>query len=219
MQFDHFIQASLDKWPNVPTLYGWLSLTRDGQWRLHPKTPVLNATTHAHEPGESISSPGLIRFLNSYYFEDENGAWFFQNGPQRVYVALSAAPWILHLDTSNTSGLITHTGKTIEKIHAWYLDEEGLFYAQTDKGFALVIGRDVAALITYLQITEQILEDVLSSFITSTQEISSLHTSPTDIKKVHHPIYGDAPLLPLLSKDREITGKFIAYPTSSNESE
>lgn len=208
MQFDHFIQASLDKWPNIPTLYGWLSLTQDGQWRLHPKTPILNAAIHIHEAGESISSPGLIRFLNSYYFEDENGAWFFQNGPQRVYVALSSAPWILHLDTANTSALITHTGKEISHIHAWYLDENGLFYAQTDKGFALIKGRDVAPLIDYLHITEQMLEDVLAS----TSGISSLHASPIEVKKVHHPIYGDAPLSLLLSLDREKVGGFIAYP-------
>lgn len=210
MQFDHFIQASLDKWPNVPTLYGWLSLTHDGQWRLHPKTPVISATTHEHEPGESISSPGLIRFLNNYYFEDKNGAWFFQNGPQRVYVALSAAPWILHLDTANTSRLITHTGKEISHIHAWYLDEGGLFYAQTNLGFALVSGRDVAALIAYLQITEEMLEDICLSFLPSSMETSASHS--IDIKKVLHPIYGDAPLSFLLSTDREKVGGFIAYP-------
>ncbi len=217
MQFDDFIQASLDKWPNVPTLYGWLSLTRDGQWRLHPKTHILNVDTHKQEAGESISSPGLIRFLNQYYFVDEDGAWFFQNGPQRVYVALSAAPWILHLDTDNSARLITHTVQTIERIDTWYFDEEGLLYAQTDKGFALIHRRDINALITYLEITEAQLEGLFEQ-ITQLQEMLALDkhmvSEPiaTTIKKVHHPIYGDAPLLLLPSKDREKVGQFVAYP-------
>ncbi|XOT98625.1 DUF2946 family protein, partial [Alcaligenes pakistanensis] len=34
-------------------------------------------------------------FFNRNYQADEKGRWFIQNGPQRVYVRLDAAPLIV----------------------------------------------------------------------------------------------------------------------------
>lgn len=207
-QFDSFIQAALDKWPNVPFLYGWLSLNQQGQWRLHPKHQILDQTYLQQIQGESISNQGLIRFLNRYYYEDENGAWFFQNGPQRVYVALQAAPWILHLNTDTgekASSLITHTGITIDTISAWYMDEEGLFYAMTDQGFGLIQGRDMSALAEFLAIND----DIFTRLATLSQPSS---TEPLLLQQLQHPIYQQAPLFFIQQKDREKIGNFIALP-------
>ena len=36
-------------------------------------------------------------FIQRNYEHDAQGQWFFQNGPQRVYVELQATPWIFRV--------------------------------------------------------------------------------------------------------------------------
>lgn len=77
----------------MPAVFGWLSLTARGQWRLR---------------GESIGNAAICDFIGRNYAGDERGRWYFQNGPQRVYVSLELTPWVYRLDTA---GLVTtHTG-------------------------------------------------------------------------------------------------------------
>lgn len=45
MPFEPWGHRALDKWPNVPALYGWLPLDRHGRWRIR---------------GETISGPQII---------------------------------------------------------------------------------------------------------------------------------------------------------------
>ena len=59
------------------------------------------ATTAPRPPGPFPAAKGsllehdkLIDFIQRNYEHDERGQWFFQNGPQRVYVELEAAPWV-----------------------------------------------------------------------------------------------------------------------------
>ena len=61
------------KWPNVPDVYNWLSLDHRGNWLIKR---------------EKIHHQGFIDFINMHYTEDALGRWFFQNGPQRVFVSL-----------------------------------------------------------------------------------------------------------------------------------
>ena len=69
------MQRALARWPNVPALYGWLSLDRRGRWRIQ---------------GEIITRAQIIDTISANYLADEHGAWYFQNGPQRGYVQLEA---------------------------------------------------------------------------------------------------------------------------------
>ena len=69
---DDLVLRGMAKWPNVPAVYGWLSLDRRGQWLIK---------------GERISNPIVTAFIGRNYERDERGCWFFQNGPQRVFVA------------------------------------------------------------------------------------------------------------------------------------
>jgi hypothetical protein len=39
----------------------------------------------------------LVDFIQRNYDHDADGCWYFQNGPQRVYVELEAAPWVLRI--------------------------------------------------------------------------------------------------------------------------
>ncbi|HEX5393673.1 MAG TPA: DUF2946 family protein [Rhodocyclaceae bacterium] len=133
---DSAVQAALAKWPNVPACYGWLSLDRRGQWRLQ-SDPVRHA--------------GLIAFMNSNYGCDEQGNWFVQNGPQKVYVTLEYTPWVLRLETDGR--LETHTGLALENSTQALLDEEGNLLLICEHGVGLLDDRDLPTLLG--QITDR----------------------------------------------------------------
>ena len=66
---DPMVLRSMAKWPDVPDVYGWLSLDRRGNWLLK---------------GERIGNQALRDFISRNYQPDKRGCWYFQNGPQRV---------------------------------------------------------------------------------------------------------------------------------------
>lgn len=148
---DAQVIAAMARWPNVPAVYGWLSLTESGQWRLHPAGDALRLPDSR---GEAITSPQILSFIDRNYSADTKGQWYFQNGPQRVYVRLDAAPFTAHTATDTATGrlkLRTHTGLDIREVTALYLDETGRLYAATDRGPALVSGRDLPAVLDTLE--------------------------------------------------------------------
>ncbi len=148
---DEQVIAAMARWPDVPAVFGWLSLTESGQWRLHPQGDALQNSSC---PGEEITSPQVLAFMSRNYEADDAGQWYFQNGPQRVYVRLDGAPYVAHTTTDAASGrfkLRTHTGLDIRKLHALYLTPAGHVYAATDRGAALIAGRDLPAFLDALQ--------------------------------------------------------------------
>jgi hypothetical protein len=101
---------------------------------------------------------GLIAFLNRQYTHDEQGNYFVQNGPQRVFVRLDYTPWVLRLVAENAPlpqnqrlALETHTGEPVENILAAAFDEEGNLLLEFPDGIALLCDRDLASLLAYLQ--------------------------------------------------------------------
>ncbi|WP_158941154.1 DUF2946 family protein [Burkholderia sp. S171] len=129
---DEIVKQALAKWPNVPHCTGWLLLDRRGQWRMRD-----DATQAAGLPGDIIRHDALLGFINRNYAADAEGQWFFQNGPQRVYVELGYTPWIVRLSEVNDAmdgamdgaaagalRLTDHAGKRFEPTAAW-LDDEG----------------------------------------------------------------------------------------------
>ena len=151
---DKQVLAAMARWPEVPDVYGWLSLSERGEWRLHPQGDALSAASDGVKPGspgEPITSPPILQFINRNYAADAAGQWYFQNGPQRVYVRLDGAPHILH--TTNTeSGLALHNqaAQCITDISGWWLDQDGKLYAQTNLGPGLIAGRDLLSLLNLL---------------------------------------------------------------------
>lgn len=148
---DKQVIAAMARWPDVPAVYGWLSLTETGQWRLHPEG---NAIRQPDSPGEEITSPQILAFISRNYSSDEGGQWYFQNGPQRVYVRLDAAPFVVHTTLDSYTGrlkLRTHTGLDIRQLRSFHLDDTGRLYAATDRGAVLVAGRDLPALLDVLE--------------------------------------------------------------------
>jgi hypothetical protein len=48
-------------------------------------------------PGDVIKHAALNAFIARNYASDTDGRYFFQNGPQRVYVNLDATPWVVRM--------------------------------------------------------------------------------------------------------------------------
>jgi hypothetical protein len=136
---DANVLAAMARWPNVPDVFGWLSLSTQGQWRLHPR-----GDASLSGAGEPISSLRIQQFIDRNYTCDPQGRWYFQNGPQRVFVRLDAAPYILRTTGSRQPlHMETHNNMDAGAISGWLLDESGRLYARTEHGPGLVAGRDL----------------------------------------------------------------------------
>ncbi|MGO3742976.1 DUF2946 family protein [Kerstersia sp.] len=136
---DKQVIQAMQRWPDVPAACGWLSLDARGAWRLHE-----HGDANQGMPGEPIAHDGLRAFIGRNYGHDDQGRWFFQNGPQRVFVTLQAAPYILRWNAAQTQ-LETHTGQTAGEIRCWWLSSDGWLYAQTASGPAALDGRELEA--------------------------------------------------------------------------
>jgi len=134
---DDIVKAALKKWPNVPHCYGWLALDARGDWYMR------DDRTQAAGPfpqikGSRILHEKLREFIERNYASDDAGCWFFQNGPQRVYVELEAAPWVWRLRGEGDETTVhSHTGRLGHVDTAW-LDEHGRLFLGTDIGLGLV---------------------------------------------------------------------------------
>lgn len=142
---DDIVKAALAKWPHVPDCYGWLGLDARGQWFMRDD-PTQAAGPFAG-PGSTPASRGsllkhdkLIEFIARNYESDQSGRWFFQNGPQRVYVELQAAPLILRIGADFS--VVAHTGQQA-RIQRCIIDEHGRLYLETDSGLGLVHTQDM----------------------------------------------------------------------------
>lgn len=70
------------------------------------------------------------------------GRWYFQNGPQRGYVALEYAPWILR-SSPDAAKLETHTGLPVRHIGQASLDEHGSVLLITEHGPGLLADNEL----------------------------------------------------------------------------
>jgi hypothetical protein len=122
---DEIVARSLAKWPNVPAVYGWLSLDRRGNWLIK---------------GEKIANTALRDFIARNYEADAEGRWYFQNGPQRVYVTLAYTPLVVHYDGEQ---LFDHCARRYEGTLS-YQDDEGSVLVAGPKTIALLDDRDLA---------------------------------------------------------------------------
>lgn len=143
---DDIVAAALAKWPHVPHCHGWLGLDARGDWYLRDDR-VQAAGPFAQSKGSRLEHAGLRAFIERNYACDDAGAWYFQNGPQRVYVELEAAPWVWRLqrDPAHSGiALHSHSGLAARYESAW-LDEHGRLYLHTDLGLGLVHTQDMDA--------------------------------------------------------------------------
>ena len=121
---DDVVAQAMAKWPNVPAVYGWLSLDRRGNWLIR---------------GERIANHALRDFIARNYEADDAGRWYFQNGPQRVYVTLAYTPLVVH---HQGEALLDHCGRPFAADCA-YLDDEGSVLVEGAGRIALLDDRDL----------------------------------------------------------------------------
>ena len=141
---DEIVKAALKKWPNVPHCHGWLALDARGDWYMRDER-IQQAGPFPQVKGSRISHDKLKAFIERNYLADEAGRWFFQNGPQRVYLQLEAAPWVWRVQWPAQPGppsVTSHTGLNALVSSCW-LDEDGRLYLATDIGFGIVHSQDM----------------------------------------------------------------------------
>lgn len=137
---DALVAAALKKWPNVPHCYGWLALDARGDWYMRDER-IQHAGPFPQVKGSRIEHEKLLAFIGRNYAHDDAGCWFFQNGPQRVYVELESTPWVWRLQPDGR--VLSHTGLAATVQSSW-LDEAGRLYLATDLGAGLVHTADMA---------------------------------------------------------------------------
>jgi hypothetical protein len=125
---DEIVARSMARWPNVPAVYGWLQLDRRGNWRIK---------------GERIANAALREFIGRNYLADERGCWFFQNGPQRVFVELAYTPLVVHYEGD---ALLDHCARPFSP-ETLFQDEEGSVLIEGQGSIALLDDRDLERMV------------------------------------------------------------------------
>jgi Protein of unknown function (DUF2946) len=133
---DAIVEAALRKWPNVPHCHGWLALDARGNWYMRDDR-IQAAGPFPQVKGSRIEHEKLRAFIERNYACDADGAWFFQNGPQRVYVQLEAAPFVWRVDAAPGWPVHSHHGLPAQVLSSW-LDEAGRLFLHTDLGHGIV---------------------------------------------------------------------------------
>ena len=132
---DPSVLNAIKKWPDVPDVFGWLSLDLRGNWLLK---------------GDVIANPGICEFIGRNYAADEHGRWFFQNGPQRVFVSLAYAPFVLQTTGDDDPYLTTQTGLRLDRISGAWIDEAGMMILRWRAGLGSVCDRDLSQVADWL---------------------------------------------------------------------
>jgi len=159
---DDIVIRAMAKWPNVPVVYGWLALDRRGQWSIKIGSPeglVASPKGSAASPERSVGPPEnaaqtepgfepvtnrkLIEFVGRNYAHDAEGRWYFQNGPQRVYVKLAYTPLVYRIASAHPLSFATHTGVPCASLLAAWMDEAGNLLLVSEHGPGLLVDRDL----------------------------------------------------------------------------
>ncbi len=133
---DEEVLRAMQRWPNVPAVYGWLALDRRGTW-------LIKTAAGRFEP---VVNAAMREFIGHNYAHDQEGRWFFQNGPQRVFVALDYTPWVYRLDDA-ASGLVTQTGIKPRELRTMLVDDGGAILFDTELGVGVLLDRDLQPLL------------------------------------------------------------------------
>lgn len=141
---DDIVKQAMAKWPNVPYCYHWLALDARGNWRMRDER-----AQHLGLPGDKLTNAALVGFIDRNYQHDERGCWYFQNGPQRVYLDLESTPFVARTDPVH--GFILHTGVPLAHVTAAFITESGELILQDGAIVAQLDDRDVAQALAALE--------------------------------------------------------------------
>jgi hypothetical protein len=150
---DDLVLQALKRWPDVPDCTGWLALDARGDWwirnaEVHPWPRRADGTLD--KAGASrVLHDKLLGFIRRNYAAAPDGRWFFQNGPQRVFVELEAAPLVLRLHPGTAPRWTTHLDTDCQP-HAGCVDPEGRLFLATSAGPGIVHSLDMSLLAAWL---------------------------------------------------------------------
>lgn len=156
---DDIVKQALAKWPDVPDCYGWLALDSRGRWFLRDQATQACGLFPSSK-GSLLQHEKLIDFIGRNYESDARGCWFFQNGPQRVYVELEATPVVWRLDPDGS--IRSHTG-SLAKAERCLVDESGHVYLVAGDVLGLVHTQDVMRMATWIEEGRWIPQEVHSA--------------------------------------------------------
>jgi len=143
---DDIVRQAMAKWPNVPDCYGWLGLDARGNWYMRDDRTQAAGPFATADGGTTASRGSLLRhdklidFIQRNYEHDPQGRWYFQNGPQRVYVELETTPWVWRIQDGHA--VLSHSGLPAA-VRQCLMDEAGRLYLDTDLGLGLVHTQDM----------------------------------------------------------------------------
>ena len=146
---DDIVKLAMAKWPNVPACSGWLGLDARGQWWLRDDQAQACGAFTSGKPGakgNALRHEKLADFIARNYLAEVDGRWYFQNGPQRVYVELESAPWIWRLrSTAQGLQLHSHTGQelSVAQVQQVVMDELGRLFLALPQGLGMVHSLDM----------------------------------------------------------------------------
>lgn len=164
---DDIVKQAMAKWPQVPDCYGWLGLDARGHWYMRDDQCQAAGTFSSGAPGSKgslLQHEKLIEFIGRNYAADLQGRWYFQNGPQRVYVELAVTPWVWRMQEDGS--LRDQTGYTAEPTHCLQ-DERGWLYFHTERGLGLLHTLDVGMAADRMDAAQWNIEEVRSEEIES----------------------------------------------------
>jgi Protein of unknown function (DUF2946) len=159
---DEAVLRAMQRWPNVPAVFGWLQLDRRGTW-------LIKTADGRFEP---VVNQAMIEFIGRNYHCDESGRWYFQNGPQRVFVALEYTPWVYQLDRT-VSGLTTHTRLAPAELRGLLLDDFDRLLVETDLGVGLLSDRDLPAVLDQLDAPSESSIEAMLLVVADGEEVSA----------------------------------------------
>lgn len=146
MPIDEQVEQAMRRWPQVPAVHGWLRLDRRGRWLLVDRgRPGFDEARDG--AGSEITSPPILDFIGRNYGADEAGRWYWQNGPQRVFVDIDLAPLVLRVVGEGPSAqLVSHTGYPLETPQRGWIDAQGNVFLETTMGPGALHDLDLAGL-------------------------------------------------------------------------
>lgn len=141
---DASVERAIEQWPNVPDVFGWLSLDRKGRWLLR---------------GEAIANPKVNAFIGRNYLQLTDGGYAFQNGPQRVHVALETTPWVVQVCEESPLALQDHTGQVVERLSGVWLTDTGQVVFGTERGPAMLLDQDLVLLLPHFRLAGSVADE------------------------------------------------------------
>ena len=184
------VLRGMSKWPDVPSVYNWLSLDRRGRWLMK---------------GSEITHPLLLGFINQHYFAAADRSYYFQNGPQQVFIELEMTPYVFGLAGDQ---LVTQNHLQVGQVTDAWLSDQGDLLLQTDLGPGVIDDRFLA-----------LVEEWFTVDGDRDQALAKLLDGETNggVRLFSERVGLDLPLRPMASAQMESTLGFVARPAPPDD--